>query len=95
MKHLSPHDILLRPLVTEKSLGRAEKQNTYTFEVAPSANKIQIRSAVETVFKVKVTDVRTQIVHGKARRLGRWVGRTNDFKKALVRVKTGQTIEFV
>lgn len=95
MKHLAPHDILLRPLVTEKSLARSERQNTYTFEVAASANKVQIRAAVEAVFKVTVTGVRTQNVHGKARRMGRWVGTTADYKKAIVRVKAGESIEFV
>ena len=92
-KHL--HDILLRPMVTEKTLARAERRNTYTFEVAQGANKVQIRHAVEKVFKVSVTGVRTQTVHGKVRRMGRSVGRTADWKKAIVRVKAGDSIEFV
>lgn len=95
MKPSAAHDILLRPLVTEKSLKRAERRNTYTFEVAPRANKVQIRHAVERIFNVTVTGVRTQIAHGKSRRMGRWVGQTSDFKKAIVRVKTGDSIEFV
>ncbi len=95
MKPRDAHDVLLRPLVTEKSLARAERRNTYTFEVAPGANKVQIRAAVERLFKVTVTGVRTQIGHGKARRMGRWLGRTADFKKAIVRVKAGDSIEFV
>jgi large subunit ribosomal protein L23 len=87
--------VLLRPLVTEKSLARAEREHTYTFEVARGANKIQIREAVQQAFKVTVTGVRTQRLDGKARRMGRWVGRTADRKKAIVRVKAGDSIEFV
>jgi large subunit ribosomal protein L23 len=82
-------------MVTEKSLTRAERRNTYTFEVAPNANKVQIRDAVEKIFKVAVTGVRTQTCHGKVRRMGRSVGRTADWKKAIVRVKAGDSIEFV
>lgn len=95
MKPRHDQNVLLRPLVTEKSLTRATRLNTYAFEVAPKANKIQIRSAVERIFKVTVTGVRTQICHGKAKRVGRWAGRTADFKKAIVRVKAGDSIEFV
>lgn len=95
MKPRNFHEVLLRPLVTESSLKRAERRNTYTFEVAPKANKIQIREAVEKVFKVSVTGVRTQTCHGKVRRMGRSIGRTADWKKAIVRVKTGDSIEFV
>lgn len=95
MKPQTAHDVLLRPLVTEKSLARAERRNTYTFEVASNANKVQIRSAVEKVFKVTVTGVRTQSCHGKLRRMGRSIGRTADWKKAIVRVKAGDSIEFV
>jgi large subunit ribosomal protein L23 len=92
-RHL--HEVLLRPVVTEKTLGRAERRNTYTFEVAATANKVQIREAVQKVFKVTVTGVRTQTCHGKMRRMGRSVGRTADWKKAIVRVKAGDSIEFV
>lgn len=95
MKPRHVHEILLRPMVTEKSLTRAERRNTYTFEVAPNANKVQIRDAVEKIFKVAVTGVRTQTCHGKVRRMGRSVGRTADWKKAIVRVKAGDSIEFV
>jgi large subunit ribosomal protein L23 len=88
-------DIVLRPVVTEKTLARSERLNSYTFEVKDAANKIQIRDAVQRLFKVTVTGVRTQRCHGKMRRLGRWLGSTGDWKKAVVRVKQGQTIEFV
>lgn len=95
MKPQTPQDVLLRPLVTEKSLKRAEREHTYTFEVAPTSNKIQIRDAVQRAFKVTVTGVRTQCLEGKVRRMGRWVGRTADRKKAIVRLKAGDSIEFV
>ena len=95
MKPRHLHEVLLRPMVTEKTLGRAERRNTYTFEVAANANKVQIREAVQKVFKVTVTGVRTQTCHGKMRRMGRSIGRTADWKKAIVRVKAGDSIEFV
>lgn len=95
MKTHRDQHLLLRPLVTEKSLARSERRNTYTFEVASGANKIQIRDAVQRTFKVTVTGVRTQLVHGKVKRMGRFVGRTADWKKAIVRVKQGDSIEIV
>ncbi|MHC5009702.1 MAG: 50S ribosomal protein L23 [Planctomycetota bacterium] len=94
MKPLTHHDIVLRPLVTEKSLAQSERQNTYTFKVRESANKVQIRDAIEHIFKVRVVDVRTQIHMGKRRRVGRWLGHTGSWKKAIVRVKEGDTIDF-
>ena len=66
-----PQDIVLRPVVTEKTLKMAERENTYTFRVANTANKVQIRDAIERLFKVDVVDVRTQNYLGKARRVGR------------------------
>jgi large subunit ribosomal protein L23 len=94
VKALAWREIVLRPVVTEKTLKRSERQNTYTFEVKDLANKIQIRQAVEGLFKVKVLDVRTQRLAGKRKRLGRSVGWTAPWKKAIVRVQAGQTIEF-
>ena len=94
MKDLGHHEVVLRPLVTEKSLRLAERQNTYTFRVKENANKVQIRDAIERLFKVQVEDVRTQRVFGKMRRMGRSVGQTAPWKKAVVRVKAGQTIDF-
>lgn len=86
--------IVLRPLVTEKTLRLAEKQNAYTFRVALDANKIQIRDAVQRLFKVGVVNVRTFRCLGKARRMGRSFGTTSDWKRAVVRVKPGDAIEF-
>jgi large subunit ribosomal protein L23 len=88
-------DVVLKPLLTEKNLRRAERTNSYTFRVHDRANKVQIRRAVERIFKVRVVDVRTLRCHGKGRRVGRWVGSVPDWKKAIVRVAAGQTIEFV
>jgi large subunit ribosomal protein L23 len=94
VRDLQWREVVLRPVVTEKTLKRAERQNAYTFEVKDLANKVQIRRAVEHLFEVKVTGVRTQRVAGKMRRMGRSLGTTAPWKKAVVRVKSGQTIEF-
>ena len=88
-------DIIRRPLITEKSTLGREISNTYAFEVAMGANKIDIRRAVEAQFKVKVAEVRICRVHGKERRQGRFVGRQPDWKKAYVRLGEGEKpIEF-
>ena len=71
---------------TEKSLGLRENEHCYSFEVDPEANKLQIRQAVEELFKVKVLDVRTHNVRGKMKRLGRFVGKQTATKKAYVRI---------
>lgn len=90
---MTPRDIILRPVITEKSM-EGVRQGRYTFAVAPEANKIQIRKAVEAIWGVKVTKVNTMWVHGKTRRMGRWVGRRPDWKKAIVTLAPGQRIEF-
>ena len=88
-------DILRRPLITEKSTVQREGMNTLTFEVDARANKIEIRRAVETQFKVKVAEVRVAGVHGKVRKQGRFAGRRPDWKKAYVRLAPGEkTIDF-
>ncbi len=95
MKAVTPRDVILRPVVTEKTLRRSERLNAYTFEVRTGANKVQIKDAVEKLFKVNVLDVRTQNLAGKRRRMGRSIGFTAPWKKAIVALKPGQTIEFV
>ena len=75
-----PRQILLRPLLTEKSTLLKESQNVVTFQVATDANKVEIRRAVETVFSVKVRDVRTSNVEGKLKRMGRHQGRRPSWK---------------
>lgn len=86
-------DVLLRPMVTEKTTSLMQ-DNKYTFVVAPSANKIEIRKAVEELFKVKVLDVNTVRVLGKTKRMGRTEGKRSDYKKAIVKLAPGERIEF-
>ncbi len=88
------HQIIRRPLVTEKSTQQKEAHNQYVFEVQREANKIEIQKAVERLFKVKVTKVRTLNVLGKVKRLGRKYGKRPDWKKAIVTLKEGDRIEF-
>jgi large subunit ribosomal protein L23 len=76
------YDVLKKPLVTEKGVTKKDAERTLCFEVAAGANKTQIRQAVETVFKVKVEDVRTSVTAGKLRRRGRFSGYRADWKKA-------------
>ena len=90
--NLTAHDIIRRPIITEKSNALME-HNKYTFEVHKSANKIQIRQAVEQVFKVTVLSVNTMNVPSKPKRRGAMVGRTRSWKKAVVALPQGQSIE--
>jgi len=94
MKIMSPQDVILNPVITEKTLRLAERNNSYTFKVRATANKVQVRDAIERLFNVKVEDVRTLNYIGKLRRVGRYVGATQNWKKAVIRVKEGDTIEF-
>ena len=89
---MEARDIIIRPVVTEKSIGLMEN-NKYVFKVALSANKIEIKKAIEEIFKVKVVDVNTVRVKGKEKRMGRSVGRTSDYKKAIVQLAEGDSIE--
>jgi large subunit ribosomal protein L23 len=88
-----PRSIIKRALITEKGTVLRELRNQYIFEVARTATKIDIKRAVEVVFSVKVNHVRTQQLHGKVRRTGRFVGRRGDWKKAIVTLKPDQKIE--
>lgn len=87
----NPHEVLIKPVVSEKSTGLME-QNKYTFEVDKKANKIEIKYAVETIFKVTVTDVKTMNVVGKTKRQGKTEGLTPNWKKAIVTIKAGQRL---
>jgi len=84
------YEVIRRPIVTEKAVGKKETENTLCFEVKADANKLQIKSAVEKLFRVKVADVRTSIFEGKLRRRGRFSGYRSDWKKAYVRLQAGQ-----
>jgi len=85
--------VVLRPLVTEKATTLKDDRNQVSFQVALDANKVDIRRAVEAIFKVKVTDVRTQVVFGKEKRMGRFVGRRPSWKKAVVQLAPDNKIE--
>ena len=89
-----PRSVLVRPLMTEKSMQQKEAHNMVTFEVAVDANKVEIRNAVEKLWNVQVTKVRTAIVRGKEKRMGRFIGRRPAWKRALVTLAPGQKIEF-
>jgi large subunit ribosomal protein L23 len=87
----NPHDVLIKPIVTEKA-SNLMADNKYTFKVAKAANKIEIKYAVENVFKVDVVDVRTMNLPGKRKRQGRAVGMTPEWKKAIITLKQGQRL---
>ena len=88
-----PRDIVRRARITEKGTQIRENQNGYLFEVARDANKIEVKKAVEAIFNVKVSTVRTLRVHGKPKKVGRHAGHRPDWKKAIVTLKKGMTIE--
>ena len=85
--------IVRKVLITEKGTILREARNQYFFEVARDANKIEIKKAIETIFRVKVDDVRTMQLRGKVKRQGRYIGKRNDWKKAIVTLKPDQKIE--
>lgn len=87
------YEVLRRPLITEKSTA-LQSENKYAFEVARGANKAQIKQAVETAFKVGVTGVNVVTIPGKTRRLGRRLLPAHPWKKAIVTLKQGDTIQF-
>ncbi len=88
-----PTRVILSLVVTEKAERLKAEQNRYTFKVARTANKIEVRDAVERLFKVHVREVRVMNFLGKMRRMGRFSGRRPDWKKAIVTVKQGERIE--
>lgn len=87
---MTVHEIIRRPIVTEKGHTKKEGENTLCFEVHADANKTQVRQAVEKLFKVKVDEVRTMNLEGKLRRRGRFAGHRSDWKKAYVKLKAGE-----
>ena len=88
------YDIIKRPVITEKTSIQKEDANQVTFEVDRRANRIEIRRAVEKIFKVRVADVRTMQVKGKVKQRGRIVGKRKDWKKAIVKLMPGERIDF-
>ena len=91
---LEPHQVIIKPMVTEKGMYQSNELNQYTFKVNPRANKTQIKEAVEFLFKVEVEKVCTQTRKGKPRRYRFTWGRTKDWKKAIVKLKPDHRIEF-
>ena len=87
------HDLLIKPIITEKTTMMMS-DGKYTFQVPPHANKIEIRKAVEAVFKVKVKSVTTMRTMGKFKRMGKYIGKRPDYKKAIVTLQEGESIEF-
>ena len=87
------HETVVRPLITEKTSAAFQDRGEYTFQVHPNATKPQIRQAIEDLFGVKVTDVWTSNQRGKEKRTGRTVGRRPSWKKAIVKLREGDTIE--
>ncbi len=87
-----PRRIIKSHLTTERSTKLREANNEYVFEVDKRANKHDIKVAAETLFKVKVEEVRTLVVAGKEKRMGRYAGKTSTWKKAIVRLKKGEVI---
>jgi len=88
---VNPRDIIKRPVITEKTQALMN-ENKYTFEVPMTANKVEIRQAVEAIFNVKVVEVNTMRVLGKTKRMGRFVGKRSDWKKAIVKLAEGSKI---
>ncbi|EMB13498.1 MULTISPECIES: 50S ribosomal protein L23 [Rhodopirellula] len=91
---LEPHQVLLKPLVTEKGVHRATRNNQYAFQIHRDATKLDVKKAVEHLFDVKVLKVRTQTRKGKARRFKYKIGRTSDWKKAIVSLHEDHRIDF-
>ncbi|MCW7752438.1 50S ribosomal protein L23 [Desulfobotulus sp. H1] len=91
---MNTHDILIRPLNTEKTNILLEEGNKVTFEVAPEANRIEVKKAIETVFNVKILSVHILNIKGKVKQRGRIVGKRKDWKKAIATLMPGEKIEF-
>ena len=89
------YDVIKKPLITEKGTRLKEENNSIVLQVSTEANKMDIKRAVETVFKVKVAEVRTITFKGKKKRLGARQGVRSDWKKAVVTLKEGETVEYL
>ena len=86
-------EIIKAPVVTEKSTRLSQEENKYVFKVDSKANKNQIKEAIETIFKVKVVEISTLNAKTKKKRVGRYAGMTNKYKKAIIKLAEGQTID--
>lgn len=90
---MNNYDIIFAPVITEKTVSM-EQERKYVFKVDVRANKTQIKNAIEDAFKVKVESVNTMNIHPKTRRVGRYSGKTNRYKKVIVKLAEGNTISF-
>jgi large subunit ribosomal protein L23 len=86
------HKVLRRPIITEKGVNKKDEERTLCFEVSPDSTKTDVKTAVEKLFKVKVSDVRTATFDGKLRRRGKFAGYRSDWKKAYVKLKKGEKV---
>jgi large subunit ribosomal protein L23 len=91
---MMPHDIIKRPLITEKTSIQKEVNNQITFEVDRRANRVEIKKAIENIFNVNVVGVKTMQVKGKTKQRGRIVGKRRNWKKAIVTLMPGERIDF-
>ncbi len=89
---IHPRNILISPIITEKSSAQLQAQNSYSFKVSVNANKIEIKNAIERIFAVKVVSVNTIFMMGKPKRLGKYSGKRPDWKKAIVTLREGDKI---
>ena len=88
-------DVIKKPCLTEKGMFLQETENQVVLKVDPRANKIEIKQAAEKLFNIKITKVRTANMHGKSKRVGKHIGRTNDWKKAIISLAEGQKLDFL
>jgi large subunit ribosomal protein L23 len=91
---MNTYDIIVRPVITEKTTVQKDERNQISFEVARRANRVEVKRAVEKIFKVHVAAVNTQHVKGKVKRRGRILSKRKDWKKAIVTLMPGERIEF-
>jgi large subunit ribosomal protein L23 len=91
---MMPNEIIIRPLITEKTSIQKEMFNQVTFEVDRRANRIEVKRAIETIFKVRVAGVKTMQITGKTKQRGRITGKRRDWKKAIVTLLPGERIDF-
>jgi large subunit ribosomal protein L23 len=91
---MDARQIIIEPIVTEKSTEARESRNAYSFKVKPNATKHQIARAIEEIFSVTVVSVHTMRMEGKLKRMGRFAGRRSSWKKAVVTLKKGDTVDF-
>ena len=88
------YDIIYAPIITEKTAMLAQNENKFAFKVDPRANKTEIKQAIESIFKVKVESITTSNSHSKKRRVGKYTGMTDKYKKAIVKLAEGNSINF-